>query len=297
MLKISYFKYILALLIFSSNGIIASFVDLNSYEIVFLRTLIGIVFLIIVFVLTRKKISFHRHSLSFIYLIISGVTLAITGLALFEAYQQIGVGITTLIHYCGPVIIMALSPLLFHERFTFFKIAGFIAVLLGSFLVYKQAISLGQPTMGLLIAGLSAISFATMIIFNKKSTDIVGLEKVIIQLFFSLLTITIFVGVKQGLIIHVATGDWIPILVLGIVNVGISFYLYFSSMSKLPAQTVAICGYLEPFFAVILSVVLLNEMLSPIQIIGAVLIIGGAAFGEAFAQKSKITFKRKETHE
>ena len=37
----SYFKYILALLLFGSNGVVASHIALSSYEIVLLRTLIG----------------------------------------------------------------------------------------------------------------------------------------------------------------------------------------------------------------------------------------------------------------
>ncbi|MDR3599108.1 MAG: EamA family transporter [Desulfosporosinus sp.] len=45
-------------------------------------------------------------------------------------------------------------------------------------------------------------------------------------------------------------------------------------------QTVAICGYLEPLSALLFSTALLGEKLSFIQIVGAVLILGGAAFGE-----------------
>lgn len=44
--------------------------------------------------------------------------------------------------------------------------------------------------------------------------------------------------------------------------------------------TVVICGYLEPLSAVILSVLFLSESMKLIQIFGATLIIGGAAFGE-----------------
>ncbi|MCT6923002.1 MAG: DMT family transporter [Metasolibacillus sp.] len=41
-------------------------------------------------------------------------------------------------------------------------------------------------------------------------------------------------------------------------------------------------GYLEPLSALIFSVMILAERLSPLQIIGAVLILGGAAYGELF---------------
>ncbi|MBQ8748040.1 MAG: DMT family transporter, partial [Clostridia bacterium] len=65
-----------------------------------------------------------------------------------------------------------------------------------------------------------------------------------------------------------------------LLNTGIGCYFYFSSIGKLPVQTVAICGYLEPLSAVVFSVIFLKETMLPIQIIGAVLIIGGAMLGE-----------------
>ena len=69
-------------------------------------------------------------------------------------------------------------------------------------------------------------------------------------------------------------------LLLGLVNTGVGCYCYFSSIGDLPAQSVAICGYLEPLSAVLLSVLILHETMAPLQILGAVLIIGGAVFGE-----------------
>lgn len=45
----SLIKYLSALLLFGLNGIVASFIPLNSYEIVFLKTFIGSVFLAVLF--------------------------------------------------------------------------------------------------------------------------------------------------------------------------------------------------------------------------------------------------------
>ena len=68
--------------------------------------------------------------------------------------------------------------------------------------------------------------------------------------------------------------------IFGLLNTGIGCYFYFSSIGNLPVQTVAICGYLEPLSAVFFSVLLLGERLLPSQILGAILILGGAVFGE-----------------
>jgi len=97
--------------------------------------------------------------------------------------------------------------------------------------------------------------------------------------------VAIFLGLKQGFSIDLAPGDLAPILLLGIVNTGIGCYSYFSSIGHLPVQTVAIWGYLEPLSALLFSAALLGERLSPLQIVGAVLILGGAALAQLFRQR------------
>ena len=60
-MKTAYFKYIFSLLLFGSNGIVANFIDLSSYEIVLLRTFLGSLLLIVIFFFTREKPTFYRH--------------------------------------------------------------------------------------------------------------------------------------------------------------------------------------------------------------------------------------------
>jgi drug/metabolite transporter (DMT)-like permease len=72
----------------------------------------------------------------------------------------------------------------------------------------------------------------------------------------------------------------VPVLLLGLVNTGVGCYLYFSAISRLQVQTVAVCGYLEPLAAVVLSAILLGEGMGLMQILGTVLILGGAMFAE-----------------
>ncbi|MEG6521040.1 DMT family transporter [Desulfotomaculum sp. 1211_IL3151] len=285
-MKKAYFKYIAALLLFGSNGIVASYIYLNSYEIVFLRTFIGSLFLILVFALSKQKVHFWENKSHFLYLVISGAAMGASWLFLFEAYTEIGVSIATLAYYCGPVIVMMLSPILFREKMTSAKLLGFLAVMIGMLCVNWQALSQGRTSWGLICGILSAIMYALMVVFNKKAVSITGLENSMCQLFTSFITVGIFIGLKQGFSVNMMQGNLIPILILGVVNTGIGCYLYFSSIGELPVQTVSICGYLEPLSALIFSAAILGEMLSPLQIAGAVLILGGAAFGELFRPKN-----------
>ncbi len=279
-MKASYLKYIFALLLFGSNGIVASMIHLSSYEIVLLRTLIGSLLLIAIFFIAREKLTFYKHKTQSVFLAISGIAMGTSWIFLYEAYDEIGVSLASLAYYCGPVIVMILSPLLFREKLTKLKMCSFLVVLVGIFLVNGTAFENGVSVWGLVCGLLSAVCYSLMVMFNKKARDITGLENSMLQLFVAFLTVAIFVGIKQGYRMEIDTQSIIPILVLGLLNTGIGCYFYFSCIGKLPVQTVAICGYLEPLSAVVFSVIFLKETMLPIQIIGAILIIGGAMFVE-----------------
>ena len=272
-------------MLFGLNGIVASRIHLTSYYIVLLRTLIGSGLLLILFLLKQHRFSFFRNKTDCAFICISGIAMGTSWMFLYEAYKQIGVGISSLLYYTGPAIIMILSPLLFKEKLTKAKLMGFGAVLCGVILVNGQSSEKFNALGG--ICGLSsAVMYSIMVMTNKKAQHIIGMENSLLQLFISFLTVAVFIGIKDGkYAVQIASGDWFWILILGLLNTGIGCYLYFSSIGGLPVQTVAICGYIEPFSAVVFAMLLIGETMLPFQIIGAVLIIAGAAFAECANEK------------
>lgn len=283
-MKKAYIKYFAALLLFGSNGIVASFINMSSYEIVLLRTLIGSLLLIAIFFISKGKLTFYKHKKQSLFLCASGIAMGTSWMFLYEAYTQIGVSIASLCYYCGPVIVMVLSPLIFREKLTAVKIISFVVVLIGIFLVNGNVLNEGANAWGVFCGLMSAVMYSAMVICNKKAKEITGLENSMLQLFISFLTVAVFVIIKQGFAIQISQADVIPILILGLVNTGIGCYFYFSSIGNLSVQTVAICGYIEPLSAVVFSVAFLGEKLLFLQIIGAVLIIGGAITGECLTK-------------
>ena len=219
----------------------------------------------------------------------SGAALGISWIALFEAYRLVGVGTASLLYYCGPVIVMALAPVLFKERIDAAKALGFAAVVLGACLVSIQALGGGQDARGLLLGAVSACAYAAMIVCSKKAVAVrpdaagKGLRNTFIQLLAGFAVAAEYCIATQGfeaLLIPAAPSDIAPLLVLGLLNTGVGCFFYFTSVGKLPVQSVAVLGYLEPLSAVVLSALILGEPLGAAQIVGAVLIVGGAAFCE-----------------
>lgn len=276
----AFFKYLFALLLFGLNGIVASFIELSSLQIVLLRTFIGSILLVALFFITGGKLTFYKHKKQSVFLTVSGIAMGASWMFLYEAYARIGVSIASLLYYCGPVIVMALSPLLFKEKITANKVVGFLAVIVGVVLINTNSFNGKGDVFGIICGLLSAVMYAFMVICNKKAKKITDLENSTLQLAIAFLTVALFVGLKQGYTMEIAPASILPIFILGLLNTGVGCYLYFSSIGKLKVQTVAICGYLEPLSAVIFSVIFLKETMLTFQILGAVFIIGGAMFAE-----------------
>ena len=235
----------------------------------------------------RTNLQAPKHPKQALCLAVSGAALGVAWLFLFEAYRYVGVGVASLLFYCGPVIVMALSPMLFKTRLTAQKVLGFAAVTVGAFLVVGQGLGEGVSPWGLFLGAMSAVMYAVMVIFSKKVTQIGGVECSAIQLCGSLAAVAVYLGFSA------ATGSIelpsaamlahlnVPAaLCIGLVNTGLGCYMYFSSMGELPVTRVAVCGYLEPLSAVVLSALLLGEAMTPANVLGAALILGGAIYSE-----------------
>ena len=287
-IAIAFCMYLIALLMNGSNGIVASGISLSSSEIVFFRMAIGTLFLAAVFFGTRRKFTVLQNKRELALLVGAGAAISCELLFVYEAYRTAGVGMATILCYLGPIAVMALSPILFRERLTIAKGVGFAVVVFGSLLVNISALGGGTSITGIFCGLASAAGLAAMIILNKMVTKTPGLERSLIQLGSCAVICGIYLAVTKGLPQVIADttagGQW-PAAVLVGALAAIANLLYFSAVAKLPAQRVAVCGYLEPLSAVLMSVVILGEQMLPLQVIGAALIIGGALFGEAAGKK------------
>lgn len=286
-MKQAYLKYILGLLIIGSNGVVASFIDLNSYEIVLCRTFFGSLFLVGLLLITRQKWQILRYKKEAPLMLLSGIAMGLNWLFLYEGYATVGVSISTLLCYCGPILVMLVSPIFFKEKLTIVKIISFAVVMIGMVCINGQSLDAGKSLWGLFCGVMSGVVYAVMVIANKKAVHINGLENAAVQIVTAFVTVLIFVLCKQGLTMDIQSSDILPILILGFLNSGVAIYLYFSPIDQLPVQSVAIIGYLEPLSAVVFSVLFLGEVMLPLYILGGICICGGALFAELYKPKRK----------
>lgn len=280
--------YIFSMFLFGTNGIVASFILLSSYEIVLFRTLLGTLSLAAIFLIRGGKFHIREYKKDFLYNFLSGIAMGSSWMCLYEAYARMGVSIAVLIYYCGPVIVMMLSPLFFNEKLHLRTVFGFLTVLVGVIFINGIAASDRVNAGGVLCSVGAALFYSSLVILNKKCKNITGLENSVIQLFAAFVVVAAFVGLKQGYSIKVVPSQWWLIILLGVVNTGLNCYMYFATIAKLPVQSVAIFSYIEPLSAVVFAALILGERMNAAQILGALLIIGGAIFAELAKPKKEI---------
>ena len=276
--KLSYGMFILSMLIFGTNGLLVARISVQSSQIVLLRTLIGGALLTMIVLLHG---GFDRSAIraDLPMLLLGGIALGLNWVTLFGAYRQLNVSLATLIYYIGPILVLLFSPFLFREKLTAVKIAAVIIVAVGLVCISGSILVTGMNPAGLATAVASALFYAALIVFNKRITHTEGLQTAAIELDIAFVVVFIYCLATVGLP-HPVRADLPYIAIIGIVNTGLAYLLYFSGLQKLSGQSVALISYVDPVSALLFSALFLHESMTPVQIIGAILIIGGAMLGE-----------------
>ena len=275
---------IASMCIFGTIGILRRYIPLSSSLVALVRGIVGCIFLAAVVLLRRQKFDRAAIRQNLWLLLISGAGIGFNWIFLFEAYNYTSVATATLCYYLAPILVILTSPLVLKEALTLKKGLCTLAALAGMVLVsgILETGFTGLAEMKGILFGLgAAVLYASVILMNKTMKAIPAYDKTILQLGAASLALLPYV---------LATENWsqvtvtplalVLLLVAGVVHTGLAYWMYFGSMDKLNAHTVALFSYIDPILAIILSMVVLQEPMGIPAAIGAVLILGAAYISE-----------------
>ncbi|MGB3346767.1 MAG: DMT family transporter [Candidatus Humimicrobiia bacterium] len=131
------------------------------------------------------------------------------------------------------------------------------------------------PYLGEVLSLITALTWAFAVILFKKSGEKV--HPITLTLFKALLASVLLLPTSWllggTLILQVPPGDYWLLLLSGALGLGISDTLFFMSLNKLGASLAAIVDCFYSLSIIGLSIIWLNERLTVLQVIGAILII------------------------
>ena len=268
--------YVLAMVIFGTLAPFVRNIGVSSGELALYRAVMG-AGLIGIYLLAKGKNPFSGGlKREILLLLLSGGAMGINWILLFQAYRYTSVSTATLCYYFAPVIVTALSPVLFRERLTRKQLFCFAMATLGLVLITGLEPSAGSANLTGILFGLgAAVFYAAVILLNKYIRSTAGIQRTFLQFLAAIVTLIPYVAATGGVTLsRLDSTGWMCLLVVGILHTGITYCLYFSSLKALPGQRAAILSYIDPLVAVLISVTVLREPMTWQQALGGGLILG-----------------------
>ena len=274
---------VISMTVFGTIGLFVRNINLPSGEIALYRAVLAALLIGIFLLITKQKIPFAKIKKELPLLILSGVAMGFNWILLFEAYKYTTVSVATLSYYFAPVIVTIACPILFKEKMGLKQWLCFVMSTVGIVLITGIGdLSQGSSHIKGILFGLGAASlYATVILLNKFIKNVDGIHRTFLQFLAAIVVLVPYVLLTDGVNLHkLDSRGWIFLLVIGLVHTGVTYCLYFSSLKELPGQKAAILSYIDPLVAVLVSVVVLKETMTPMQIIGGLLILGFTLWNE-----------------
>ena len=275
-------ELILAVLLFGTIGLFRRGIALPSSVVALGRGFIGTLFLLLYALLRGRRLDGAAIRRKLPWLILSGGLIGFNWILLFESYRYTTVATATLCYYMAPVIVILASPWLLKERLTLCRGLCAGAAVLGMIPVSGVLTEGRSGNLRGVLFGLGAAAlYASVVLVNQRLREMDALEKTVVQLGAAALILLPYVLATE----EVAALRWdgrslLLLAILGIIHTGWAYALYFGSMGALPAQTVALCSYMDPVTAVLLSALVLREPLGAAGAVGAALVLGAALVSE-----------------
>jgi len=278
---------IFSMVIFGTIGLFVRNIAVSSGELALYRAVLAASLIACYLLATKQSIPFAEIKKELPLLLFSGIAMAFNWILLFQAYKYTTVSVATLSYYFAPVIVTVACPILFKEKMGAKQWICFAMSTLGIVLITGIGdLSAGSNHLIGILFGLGAAClYATVILLNKFIKTVGGIHRTFLQFIAAIIVLVPYVSLTSGFNLGVLDArGWVFLLIVGLVHTGITYCLYFSSLKELPGQKAAILSYIDPLVAVLISVLVMNEAMSLMQVIGGLLILGFTLWNEISPQ-------------
>ena len=276
------FEIVFSMAAFGTIAVFVRNIGLPSGEVALYRAVIAALALFLWQLCTRQTVRWQDVKKELPLLFVSGAAMSMNWILLFEAYKYTTVAMATLSYYFAPVIVTVASTVLFREGLTAKQISCFVMSTLGLVMVIGVSGGGGShDLLGILLGLGAAVFYAAVVLINKGIRRVSGLNRTFMQFLAAILVMTPYISMTGGS--HLAGLDMtgaVNLMVVGVFHTGICYCMYFSSLRYLKGQEASILSYIDPVVAVILSVAVLHEPVSPLQAAGGFMILGFTVLNE-----------------
>ncbi|MHA1862251.1 MAG: DMT family transporter [Candidatus Thorarchaeota archaeon] len=299
--SLAYLALVITTVAWSSSLIFAKLIFDEVGPIVFvaLRYTLACPFLLVLTLQQNRKKNSGNLRKNWKILVVAGLS----GPFISQIMQYIGLEMTTasdalLLLNLTPIFAVLLAAPILKERITLDKFIGLLLATIGvTFIVLNTSPAITtinlQRILGDIIVIASTFFFAINGIAGKIA---VKYENAVTVTFYSTLFAVPFIWISAAIfedvtvLFRMSSFTWLVITWIAIVNTVMAFILYYESMKYIEASRVQITLNLIAVWGVIMSVLILHETITLLQIIGGFLTIVGVILAQ-------MTLIRKKSNE
>ena len=264
-------------ILWSIAGLFIKIIDWNPFAIAGVRSLIASIIIFLYLKHPRIHLSFPQ--------IAASIANAATMLLFVSANKTTTAANAILLQYCAPVLTVFISAIFLKERTRVEHFAAFPLVVAGMIFMFFDELSEGK-LFGNVLAIMSAITFSFYFVFMRMQKDGSPLESILMSHWLTAgicIIISLFLPVP-----HVTLKSLVAIMVLGVVQIGLSAILFSIAIKRVSAVQANLIAVIEPVFNPVWVFFAIGE--AP----GIHALIGGGIIVLAVTIASIITARRRE---
>ena len=260
----------IAVLLFGLAGLFAKWIHLPAICITFGRVFFSSIALGLYIRIRRQSLRISKKDT--VLLLFAGAILALHWWAFLESIQRSTVAIGTITFSAFPLFVTFFEPLVFHQKLKSSNVAIAIIILLGVLITIPEFSLENQMFLGVLVGMVSALAYAVLTIINKSTANRISST---VTAFYEQATATVvLLPFMFRVSVQPSASDIAMLLFLGVITTALAHTLFIASLETLPAQLAGVCSSLETVYSIIFALLLLKEIPTIREIIGAVIIVG-----------------------
>jgi drug/metabolite transporter (DMT)-like permease len=206
-----------------------------------------------------------------------GVNLAVVNVTFYWALERLGVGPGATIQFLGPIFVLVWMVVAQGRPVRSVAWVAAVVALGGVFLVTEAWQLEGADWIGVIAGLASAATFASYLILGERLSHRYPILTVMTWGFIFASVVWIVVQPLWTFPTDLSGRAWVELLWVGLIGTALPFFASFGALQRVAPGIVGVIATTEPVFAAAAAWVLLDQRLSVIQIIGALLVLVAVA--------------------
>jgi drug/metabolite transporter, DME family len=205
-----------------------------------------------------------------------GVALALVNLAYYIAIDRLAVAVAIVLQYSAPALVVIWTTVVSGRKPSLRIVICLTGAIAGVILVSEVlAGDLGRlDALGIVMGLASAVLFASYTLLSEPAGAAYGPLNAVFRAFAVASVIWIAVQIPRGWPATLfESNNILPVAFVGLAGTLVPFSLYVWGVRRVRAERASIAATLEPVLAALFAYVWLEESLSPMQLLGGVLVI------------------------